>query len=99
FSTLSTLYPYTTLFRSVLFLPAQRLQGRNRQREAVLTMSTMYEQETTITSTRGDEWVFIYTANPFHIAKLDAEDRAEATSRSTEDRKSTRLNSSHVKTS
>lgn len=47
-------------------------------------MSTMYEQETTVTSTRGDEWVFIYTANPFHIAKLDAEDRAEATSRSTD---------------
>ena len=40
-------------------------------------MSTLQEQETTITTTRGDEFVLIYTANPFHIARLDKDDRAE----------------------
>ena len=47
-------------------------------------MSTMHEQETTITSTRGDEWVYIFTANPFHIAKLDKDDRAICTNRSSD---------------
>lgn len=40
-------------------------------------MSTLQEQETTITTSRGDEFVRIYTANPFHIARLDKDDRAE----------------------
>lgn len=39
-------------------------------------MATMQEQETTITSCRGEDFVHIYTANPFHIAKLDKDDRA-----------------------
>lgn len=47
-------------------------------------MATMHEQETTVTSTRGDDYVYIYTANPWHIAKLDKDDRATVTSRSTD---------------
>ena len=39
-------------------------------------MANMAEQETVIVSNRADSEVRIYTANPFHVAKLDRESRA-----------------------
>lgn len=39
-------------------------------------MSTMAEQETVVTSNREEDVVRIWTSNPFHMARLDKEDRA-----------------------
>lgn len=39
-------------------------------------MSTMAEQETVVSSNREDGVVRIWTANPYHRARLDAETRA-----------------------
>lgn len=38
-------------------------------------MSTRAEQETTVTSTREDPMVYIYTANPSHLRRLRKDSR------------------------
>lgn len=42
-------------------------------------MSTMAEQETTITVTRDDAVAYIYSANPYHVAKLRKDKRVVET--------------------
>lgn len=39
-------------------------------------MTARNEQETTVTAGRDDEWVFVWTNNPVHARRLDADDRA-----------------------
>lgn len=39
-------------------------------------MTARNEQETTVAAGRDDEWVFVWTNNPVHARRLDADDRA-----------------------
>ena len=39
-------------------------------------MTARNEQETTVSAGRDDEWVFVWTNNPVHARRLDADARA-----------------------
>lgn len=45
---------------------------------------TLDEQETSVSYTRSDEVVYIYSANPKHLRKLRADDRVTETKTATE---------------
>lgn len=39
-------------------------------------MSTMHEQETTVTKVRADDHVYVFSNDPKHVRRLRSEDRA-----------------------
>src|SRR5690606_40570883 len=95
----STLFPYTTLFRSGR-LPAQaRTQRKARTRAAPCRthLAEPARQSRRIGAHRAQARTDLRT--PRRAAALDSGQRDLLLPRGSEDRKSTRLNSSHVKTS
>src|SRR2546430_3978568 len=77
----STLFPYTTLFRSYLFTSDRRLQERDESAIGIRFLSRSEVDDTLI----GAQFTMEHLQLALSMAPLDAR----------QDRKSTRLNSSH----
>src|SRR3712207_6933670 len=85
----STLFPYTTLFRSEVVDAAQRLPHRGHRFEAGGGAGVVHRRSLRALLTAGSR-SFGYSPRPFPML------RATTASTRRTDRKSTRLNSSHA---